>query len=73
MDIHQQTMPVMGIGFANFFGVNAAVITDTALANQSTANNGFRVPDIVGNLQLDQAWGCVGVSAALHWQRNFYP
>ena len=27
---------------------------------------GFRVPDIIANLRLDQAWGFVGISAALH-------
>ena len=27
---------------------------------------GFRVPDIVGNLRVDQAWGYAGISAVLH-------
>ena len=27
---------------------------------------GFRMPDIVGNLRLDQPWGYVGVSGAIH-------
>ena len=27
---------------------------------------GFRVQDIIANLRLDQAWGFVGISAALH-------
>ena len=30
------------------------------------ADFGFRVPDIIANLRLDQAWGFVGISAALH-------
>ena len=34
----------------------------TTLANAF----GFRVPDIIANLRLDQAWGFVGISAALH-------
>jgi hypothetical protein len=28
--------------------------------------NGMQIPDIVGNLRVDQAWGYVGISAALH-------
>src|SRR4029078_12708691 len=32
----------------------------------STNTAGFRMPDIVGNLRLDQNWGFVGVSAAIH-------
>ena len=27
---------------------------------------GFRVPDVVANLRVDQAWGFAGISAALH-------
>jgi hypothetical protein len=27
---------------------------------------GFRVPDIIANLRVDQAWGFAGISAALH-------
>ena len=32
----------------------------------NNANFGFRVPDIVANLRVDQAWGFAGISAALH-------
>ena len=42
---------------------------DNAFAIQSgavTGPFGFRVPDIIANLRLDQAWGFVGISAALH-------
>ena len=39
------------------FGVNGTTVTDTA---------GFNVPDIVGNARIDQSWGYVGVSGALH-------
>ena len=31
-----------------------------------TSTAGFRMPDIVGNLRLDQPWGYVGVSGAIH-------
>ena len=33
---------------------------------QGAANNGFRVPDVVTNLRIDQAWGYLGVSTAIH-------
>ena len=32
----------------------------------NNANFGFRVPDVVANLRVDQAWGFAGISAALH-------
>jgi Porin subfamily len=38
--------------------------TDNGLANNAGA--GFQVPDIVGNLRIDQPWGFFGVSGALH-------
>ena len=50
---------------AGFFGLNGAVVTDNAFTSNG-ANFGFRVPDIVANLRVDQAWGFAGVSVALH-------
>jgi hypothetical protein len=47
-----------------FFAANGVVAGDTAFAQN--AGNGFRVPDIVANLRVDQTWGFAGVSAALH-------
>ena len=48
----------------------AALVNDNAFAMNLGANGatgfGFRVPDIIANLRLDQAWGFVGISAALH-------
>jgi hypothetical protein len=44
-------------GSAAAFAVNAAVTGDTTL---------MRMPDIVGNLRYDQAWGFVGASGVLH-------
>jgi len=52
-----------------FFGLNGGTIPDNAFTNNGggvPANFGFRVPDIVGNLRVDQAWGFAGVSVALH-------
>ena len=50
---------------AAFFGFNGAIVNDNGLTINN-ANFGFRVPDIIANLRLDQAWGFVGISAALH-------
>jgi hypothetical protein len=40
------------------------VVNDNGLTNNPTF--GFRVPDVIANLRVDQAWGFAGVSAALH-------
>ena len=49
---------------------SAALVQDNAFAENLGANGaagfGFRVPDIIANLRVDQAWGFVGISAALH-------
>ena len=50
---------------AAFFGSNGSIVNDNGLTINN-ANFGFRVPDIIANLRLDQAWGFVGISAALH-------
>jgi porin-like protein len=53
----------------NFFGLNGGQIPDDAFTNNgggSPMNFGFRVPDIVTQLRVDQAWGFAGVSVALH-------
>ena len=48
-----------------FFAVNGVVGADTAFSS-SAAGNGFRMPDVIANLRVDQAWGFAGVSVALH-------
>jgi hypothetical protein len=48
------------------FAVNAAVLGDTAFSAQAAGLNGFRMPDVIANLRVDQAWGFAGVSVALH-------
>ena len=49
---------------------SAALIQDNAFVGNLGANGaagfGFRVPDIIANLRVDQAWGFAGISAALH-------
>jgi Porin subfamily len=48
-----------------FFGLNGSVINDNAFT-VNTGGFGFRVPDIIANLRVDQPWGYAGVSVALH-------
>jgi hypothetical protein len=47
-----------------------ALVADNAFAIQGlvqgTGPFGFRVPDIIANLRVDQQWGFAGISAALH-------
>src|SRR5262245_41332223 len=47
-----------------------ALTADNAFAIQGLAQGtgpfGFRVPDIIANLRVDQQWGFAGISAALH-------
>jgi hypothetical protein len=54
-----------------FFGLNGAVTPDNAFADNAAGGTavsgfGFRLPDVVANLRVDQAWGFAGVSVALH-------
>jgi hypothetical protein len=49
---------------AAFFGQNGTVVNDNGLTINPTF--GFRVPDVVANLRVDQAWGFAGISAVLH-------
>jgi hypothetical protein len=59
-------MPVVDASVANFFAINGALVADTAFGIQTAANNGFRMPDVVVNLRVDQAWGFAGISGAIH-------
>ena len=49
-----------------FFAFAVATTPNNAFSLQGASNNGFRVPDVVTNLRIDQAWGFVGVSTAIH-------
>ena len=58
------TLDLQGVAF---FGLNGTVVNDNGLvANNAGAGFGFRVPDVVANLRVDQAWGFAGISASLH-------
>jgi Porin subfamily len=56
------TLDLQGVAF---FGLNGSIVNDNGLTINN-ANFGFRVPDIIANLRVDQAWGFAGISAALH-------
>jgi hypothetical protein len=44
-----------------------ALVTDNAFTiAPGGVLNGFRVPDLIANLRVDQQWGFAGISAALH-------
>jgi hypothetical protein len=51
-----------------FFAINGGSVNDNAFNTQTGVafNNGWRLPDIIANLRVDQAWGYAGVSAAIH-------
>ena len=53
---------------AAFFAANGAIVNDNALTVNTGAGGGFgfRVPDVVANLRVDQAWGFAGVSGLIH-------
>jgi hypothetical protein len=60
---------LVGVGDINTAGTVIGALnfgaTDNGLVNNA-GGFGMQVPDIVGNLRVDQPWGYVGVSAALH-------
>jgi hypothetical protein len=53
-------------GSAVAMAINGVTTADNAFNSQSASNNGFRLPDIIANLRVDQAWGYAGVSYAIH-------
>jgi hypothetical protein len=48
--------------------INGGASNDNAFNQQGGVafNNGWRFPDVIANLRVDQAWGFAGVSVALH-------
>ena len=57
--------PVVDVTPAGFFGKRRHRRRQRVRSGQR-AGNGMRMPDIVANLRVDQAWGFFGVSGALH-------
>ena len=35
-------------------------------SRRNVGGNGFRMPDVIANLRVDQAWGFTGVSFTVH-------
>src|SRR5262245_2579265 len=58
--------PVVDASTPGFFAVNGVIVGDTAFAQQAAGLNGWRFPDVIFNLRVDQAWGFAGISAAIH-------
>jgi Porin subfamily len=58
---------VLDVNQNGFFALNGVALSDNAFSQQAlVGQNGFRMPDVIANLRVDQAWGFVGVSAAIH-------
>jgi hypothetical protein len=62
---------VVDVTQAGFFG-SGAIVGDSAFGPGNVAGNGMRMPDIIANLRVDQAWGFLGVSGALHSASGAY-
>jgi hypothetical protein len=54
---------IVGPGAASFTGAFYGTTSNTFLGN---AYGGNHIPDIVGNIRLDQAWGTLHFAAAMH-------
>jgi hypothetical protein len=63
---HRNNAGTSDVTNPNFFNFNGQTIPDNAFDNQAAGVFGFRVPDVVVNLRVDQAWGFAGISAVLH-------
>ena len=53
-------------------GWGLGTLGTTQLGGQGLNQRGYSVPDIIGNLRVDQSWGYVGVSGALHQVAGSY-
>ena len=53
-------------GSAACFAINGGITTDNGLSNQSTSARGLGMPDIIANVRLEQPWGYLGFSGAVH-------
>jgi hypothetical protein len=67
LDVSQRTPTATNI--SNFVGDNPFQIGATGPTNSGNTNAGFLVPDIVGSLRTDQAWGGAQLAAILHDNR----
>jgi Porin subfamily len=49
-----------------------SITTDNGLGLQSGTLNGLNMPDVIANLRVDQSWGYLGLSGALHQVAGAY-
>jgi hypothetical protein len=72
-DYTEERLPVVN---TNPAGAGALAANVAALfplgATQASSNHGYEVPDIVGNIRIDQAWGSAQVNAAAHLNQATY-
>jgi hypothetical protein len=72
-DYTEQRLPVVN---TNPAGAGALAANVAALfpmgATQAASNHGYEVPDIVGALRVDQAWGSAQISGAAHLNQATY-
>ena len=54
------------------WAINGIVTTDNGLSGQSFSARGLNMPDVVGNLRVDQPWGYLGLSGAVHQVAGAY-
>lgn len=72
---HNKAGPV-NMGLTNW---GLGTLTTTQLGGEALNQRGYSVPDIIGNLRVDQSWGYLGVSAAIHqvaasyWSASLVP
>ncbi|MBZ0141818.1 MAG: porin [Pseudorhodoplanes sp.] len=60
-DYTEQRLPIVDVGA----GATLAQIWGAGVT-QFSRNRGYNIPDIVGNIRVDQAWGSAQVMGALH-------
>lgn len=62
------------VGPINFAvaGWGLGTLATNQLGGQGINQRGYSVPDIIGNLRVDQSWGYLGVSGAIHQVAGTY-
>ena len=65
---HNKTGP-LNFGVA---GWGLGTLATTQLGGEGLNQRGYSVPDIIGNLRVDQSWGYLGVSGAIHQVAGSY-
>jgi hypothetical protein len=59
---HNKTGPID----LNSSAIGLGTLTTAQLGGEGLNLRGYSVPDIIGNLRVDQSWGFAGVSGAIH-------